>query len=308
MESLKLEYNWSTEQMCHLCAACKSGPLNYACFDDDAPYLAAPRSSSDYMNSAAAAESPVTALPGFHLETVVVDVMHAVPLGIGLFASGSTLLELCREGRFGLRPEATEWKDKLNLQLDCAYQEFRRFCRARGLCCSQPRFTSGRLSMLKKKTWPMLKAKAWNNMCVLDWLACVASETAGENEYHRDRAAMLWGFSRFHGLLRGCGTWLGEADVAALTQARNAMLRRYNSLALVAAEDGLHKWPMKSKHHMLDHCVRTACATRLNPANHWSFAEEDNVGFIGKISAGCHDLSLASRVLERWALQFFADL
>ena len=145
---------------------------------------------------------------------------------------------------------------------------------------------------------------------VQDWLAAVTSEmsAADANEDRRNRAAMLWGFSRFHALLRDCGTWLSDAEVASLKQARNALLRCYNLLALRAARDGLHRFPMKPKHHMIDHAVRFAELTRLNPSAHWCFAEEDNVGFMSKVLAGCHDRSMETRALERWAMQFFADL
>jgi hypothetical protein len=88
VKALHLEHKWDTQKMCHLCFAEKSGELNYSNFCRDAPHRNMIRSTTDYLASDAAARSPLCRLPGWHLDCCVIDVMHAGPLGVCLFASG----------------------------------------------------------------------------------------------------------------------------------------------------------------------------------------------------------------------------
>lgn len=86
---LSLETKWDTESMCHLCHATKSGCTNYANFCHDAPHIETTRSAAHYLESPAAQKSPLSKLPGWHLETCMVDIMHAGPLGIVAWAAGA---------------------------------------------------------------------------------------------------------------------------------------------------------------------------------------------------------------------------
>ena len=217
-------------------------------------------------------------------------------------------MEICDEGMFGMHPEITEWKVRLGLQLSSAYAAFRAYCKANRVTCSQPRFTVSRLSLTTLQCYPMLKCKAWNSMVVISWLASICAE-AGEDKdmYSTHRAAMLWGFARFHDLLRD-GVWMDDNQVHELCDARDAMLGCYHMLSKLASERNAYRYPMKPKHHMLDHAVRRALHTKLNPGSHWAFAEEDNVGIVMKICQACHDMTMGSRSLQRWCMHFFWDL
>eukprot|EP00969_Alexandrium_andersonii_P179727 7944027-Alexandrium_andersonii.AAC.1 len=53
------------------------------------------------------------------------------------------------------------------------------------------------LSMGKSGDWPMLKAKAWNCICVVNWLSEVCQAHGGPN-----RACVMWGYAHFLGILR----------------------------------------------------------------------------------------------------------
>lgn len=282
--------------------------MNYANFSHSAPFLDQVRSTADYMETDAAALAPLCRLPGFHKQTCMIDVMHAGPLGVCMYAAGSALIELCEEGHFGMHAGIGDWKSRLARQLTTAYQNFREYGREHRVVSSQPCFTVPRLSMVNKASWPMLKAKAWNCMCVIAWLAAVCAAAPVRNPHERDRAAMLWGFAHFHHLLRTCGMWMTDSELHELRRARDAMLQCYHSLSANAAIFNQSRYPIKPKHHMLSHAEHNAQLTRLNPGSHWCFAEEDNMGIMMRICASVHNSTMGTRALERWCMQFFWDL
>jgi hypothetical protein len=86
-------------------------------------------------------------------------------------AGGSTLVELRNEGEFGHFRDVGEWKPKLQLQLAANHCHFVRFCKERHLTSSQGVFTVSTLSMSKKRDHPVLKAKAYNGLLIIDRLA-----------------------------------------------------------------------------------------------------------------------------------------
>lgn len=220
------------------------------------------------------------------------------------------MADLCIEGWWGLHNDVKDWKVRMGLQLSSAYEDFRLFCRRHRITCSQPRFTVSRLSMTCRKTIPMLKCKAWNAICICEWLCEVcklSAATCPNDNAKRQRAAMMWGFAAFHNVLRG-NCWLTDGELQQLRAARDAMLHCYHALSKMAAEEDNYRYPMKPKHHLIDHAERRAQRTRLNPGSHWAFAEEDNMGIMMKICGACHDATMHARSLQRWCMQFFWDL
>ena len=119
---------------------------------------------------------------------------------------------------------------------------------------------------------------------------------------------MLWGYARWHELLRKAGRWMSDSDLQELRSARDAMLGLNLRLSRLAWQRGKALYPMKPKHHMLSHAEKAAQETKLNPGSHWAFAEEDNMGLITRICAACHNDTMHTRALQRWCLQFFWDL
>ena len=126
------------------------------------------------MASAAARKCPMTQIPGWHLSTLIYEPLHVGPLGVCQDVCGYTLVDLCEEGAFGASAGHGTWQEKLQPQLDSAYDEFILHCkRSRPqLYCYQKRFTVASLDMKTLNTsWPRLKTKGGNCLVVLQWLA-----------------------------------------------------------------------------------------------------------------------------------------
>ena len=68
VEGFNLPFNYSRQKVCELCEAGKSGPLDYANFLPDAPWLAAHRNVVDVVQSIADQNNGI-----------VSELVHSVP-------------------------------------------------------------------------------------------------------------------------------------------------------------------------------------------------------------------------------------
>ena len=191
--AFNLKWHYGTApSMCHLCDAEVDGVKSYAQFHRRHDFWN-PRCSVEYLASSCGQMSPWSGLPGFGLPAIVAELMHNNPLGVCLYAGGSILLELCEAGHFGHYGYISQWKERLDLQLACAYKSFKRFRRRNGIVCKTKKFNVNRLTMRVRDDCPVLKCKASPAMHVVDWLAHEAarhSATSG-TEYSALRATMV---------------------------------------------------------------------------------------------------------------------
>ena len=79
VETFNITTTYGTEECCHLCAATQSGPMNYSNFSHAAPFFDAPRLTEDFLLRPETAMAPLCQLPGWHLESCMIDCMHAGP-------------------------------------------------------------------------------------------------------------------------------------------------------------------------------------------------------------------------------------
>ena len=89
--------SWSGLEICHRCLA-ENQP---GAFDFTAGKVLPERSHREYMASTAAANSPLIAVPGFHITTLRGESMHAGPLGAMPDTIGSVLIDMCDDLVFG---------------------------------------------------------------------------------------------------------------------------------------------------------------------------------------------------------------
>ena len=297
--------------LCHKCGATYfGGHMNFTNFAEGAPHWGVVRSNAAYMASGAAAVSPASGLPGFHIQSVEPELMHGGPLGFNLTAAGSVLKELGDEMAWAIAPDTGTWFERLGLQLTAASAAFKTWQAVKRRRCSQPRFTVRRLTLSLVNGMPTLKAKAYNSIVVCEWLAdeCKAAfERHPSNSYFRDRAAMMWGLSEFYRILRQSNRWMLEDDLASLKVARDTALCLFRKLSAMAADEGTQLYPCRPKMHVFDECHHIAQESGLNPAADWTFQDEDNMRIMILIAQSCHGSTLEPNSLEKWCVQFFNE-
>ena len=229
--------------------------------------------------------------------------MHAGPLGICQLAAGVVLVELCEENVWQLPAGITNrWEERLALQLDLAYVDFRKWCNDFSTSATQPKFTPSRLNMKSLMSWPCLKAKASNCLKVQSWLAhkC-AKHNAGP--HGETRALTMWGLDTFFTVGRNSGEWLEESQLKKFDRAARAMLFGYHALSSEASAFGRSRWEMRPKHHVLWHVWRDTLRTKRNPCWQWAFCDEDSMMKYVRVSAASHPSTIPRSALERWVLR-----
>ena len=238
--------------------------------------------------------------------------MHCDCLGVCVYTIGSALVEFCRCGWFGgrilVRRAGLSWKERLDLQLLCAYKRFKDFLKNRGRNCSHGRFTANQLGMRVQGSTPQIKAKASNAMWIVDWLALEANKQArgSPSQYASLRATMLWGLSSFNKVVRlGQAPWMTASEEAMLRQSRDAFLLCYHDLRLLAAEQRSRLWPITPKFHMFSHCESGAQTLGLSLRALWSFRDEDNMGVLQRICCSAHGATVSPTALSKWCMQWF---
>ena len=299
-ESFMLPWKYNCTELCLHCEADSSdGPLSYRNMRDDAPHLRRTRADAHYV----ARHPLLPQLARFaDLEicdplrsALLIDWQHAGPLGIHQKINGSALITLVEEGYFGTYRGAFE--SRYNACLKKAYRQFCKWCKKRRLRHSHTRFNCSQLSMSSVHDWPMLKAKAHNSTTITKWLHAITrndrSTAAAES-----RAACLWSLDRMHEVFVSSDFRLTDKRAALLLRALRVLQRHWSLLASSAAVAGKPRWGMIPKLHKVMHLLRRAAKTRRNPASHWCYGDESNMGTAKKAAALGHKSTTARRVIE----------
>ena len=248
-------------------------------------------------------DNPHCLLPGFHVLSIRLDLMHIVCLGVYHWLCGSAIWTLVLQGRWGA--ESTPWKRCRAKQLRTATTEFRNWAKRIVQAHSHPKCSLSGLCMSTLQSRPYMYGQAANLSVVARWLSEVTLEYSGRGNRQDDlRANTLWGFTHSIRLLQQCPCILSLRQCAQLEQCRKSALLCYGTLSAESAEAGSNLWVSKPKWHMYDHCIRLAIKERLNPTYWWCFSDETFIGLIGRLAKSVSNgpgFELA--VVQKWLLQ-----
>ena len=311
-EEFRMVQHYNATECCFKCKGRKRGNcrLNVFNFALDAGWVDETRSHAEFM--AIEDKSELTSLPGFHRDTIMLDAMHLIALGVLQPATGGVLFTLVRQyGQWATAGEGTTWKTQMTKRLEGAYAEFVDWLKQHHLVSSQPVFTVGRLGLTSLQSSPIFKGKAHNTLMVSFWVTDVVTrlaEALPADEYIAAVATMMWGYTEMMSIMQRSSQWLTDAQSDALGLARSAALFCNARLASAALAADRAIWPMKPKHHLVDHMCREAIASRHNPTYFWTFCDEDFIGVMKRLATKCHRTTLAERVCQRFLVRYFTRL
>ncbi len=296
---------WSSIECCHRCgASTTAGPLHFM-----EPGGWPLRTTSEYLDSEAGRSSPLSKLPGFVVYSLRGEAMHAGPLGSLPDVVGSCLLELCQGSVFGDFADITVWKDKLQAQLDRAYDDLSAVSKSTGQEHTIKRFTRASLSMNTLSSWPYQKGKAHNILVAARWLEHVCRRYKDCSEYAGLRWMVVWGWVEWFDVrLQSDPDFLEPSELERLDKASKTLIYAHKLLARTNSNAGLARWKIRQKLHVMHHINCDAQSSRRNPRAWWSFKEEECMGCLSKIACATHALTLTNRSLERWCVQFFNSM
>ena len=299
-EVYKPGQTWATAELCMRCFASRDvGPCNFTAF---APCPARPNSTFVAKRTSALVD-----IPGWHILLVLPEVMHAGPLGHLASLSGSILTELCREHCWPGAVGAGEWKDKMQVQLNFAFDEFCLWLKKEHRDCSLTGLTPAKLGLhTLAYSWPEFKTKAHDALEVLEWLAVRSRQESSGSDYHELRAAVAWATHNWFHILRQGGDWIDNpSTLAELDESAALMFHGYNKLSETAAAAAKPLYKCLPKMHVLFEAHLDLMKTGRNPTSYWTFSDEGNMRVIGDTACAVHGSTVSQRTLERWLNRYF---
>ena len=311
-ECFHLPWNYTADCVCHLCGADSSqGPNTFSNFAMNAPCFMIEHDEIAYVNSMCGIMSPYTLLPGWSLPALFPECMHCGCLGVHLLAAGSALKELANSGHWGRQRDITTWKERLAVQLETAFHEFKAWCSDKRVPSRVKRFTPNKLSLKNKRDKPELKTKDHCALTIVEWLADVCSKQAENmpgNECVGTRAGSLWSWAEMFRITRSSAKRGGSftpTERDDLQHLRDMFFRSYHKMRGMSEEAGASCWAITPKFHMLDHAIRMGLEWNMSAATCWTFTEEDELGLMLRITKGLHALIVDCSGFHMWLTQFF---
>ena len=302
----RLAQSWSTGDCCHRCFAGHArGPANFA------NGIYGCRSTSSYQRSPGGLRSPLSQLPGQHLSLLRGEAMHAGCLGSIPDVVASCIVEMAGCGLFGFS-ELTTWENRLQAQLNVAYEQFSIWAKSNDQVHRIRRFHRMGFDMKTLTSWPFFKSKAHDALVVVRWLAHateIAMSGASDVDYARTRWHVCCAWADWFSVcLTSDPDFLRPSELKRLDQACQMLFFGHRKLAAKNSLDSRSRFEFRVKLHVMLLITADALASRRNPRAWWSFKDEEFMGRLSKIAGATHAISLSNRTLTRWCTQFLGGL
>ncbi len=273
---------WNAKRMCFKCRATQpNGEAPYTDVSSSALWRHMRLTMRAFFKELAEKHidpSPLFSLPGFILDFIIIDVLHSVDLGCAADAAGSFFYELLHNGG-GFLTGRTVLKRVQDLwaMVRRLYKQHKTPNRLQAL-------TKDMICKKKANSKPKLKAKAAEMRHLVPIIVEIAKE------YHarigtRKSKAIVDLFSRLLAFYMSIGTSDFDPVVTETAIQEFALLYK----ALVDCKEGSQCWYMKPKLHLMQE-LSLHCHDCGDPANYWTYKDEDFVGLIaimGSSKGGC---------------------
>ena len=183
-----------------------------------------------------------------------------------------------------------------------AFAQFCDYCRKSGVASPTSRFSAARLSITEAHAWPEFKGKAAMNRHVTQWVYSVLPADSPVAE-----VSLFWGLSEMLHLVHNVKHHVfDDTERQRFVHAGRVALQSYAELSRQAAAARKPLWPIKPKHHQLDHQVRAVARSGRVPA--WCFSDEDFNRIVVRVVRHCRSDSLGKVMLFKWALRLYRGL
>ena len=288
------------ERMCFMCqASSTTRRLAWTQLGPDAGWRDTRWTHESYLAFLVAAAMFVptllTAVTGLRLECIMIDVLHAVDLGITSHIIGNVFwLIAIRRNAFGCKNNEDRIK-KLNEHMVAWYK--------RAKCESK---VQGKLNIDRVRTsggWPKLKAKAAATRHLAAYALFLVQVFGAEEDKHVLALCTL--LCEFYQILNDEPMYLGATAKARLPVLGQQLAVIYSKLAETSANARLRMWKMSPKLHLFVHLCEWQAMEWGNPRYFWCYADEDLVGILTEVAKSCHPSTLAVSALFKWLHVYF---
>eukprot|EP00959_Pyramimonas_sp_CCMP1952_P373835 7829102-Pyramimonas_sp.AAC.1 len=223
------------------------------------------------------------------LESVCIDVLRAVDLGVTSHVIGNVLLEVMSSGVWG--GNRSTQLQTLEGILKTWYSKNKTACRIQGHLTAA-RFKSA-------NDWPKFKGKAASNRHIVPFIVEVAQEHNSGSMHDRRRLAVCQLLHRYYTIIAEEPRFMSQAAQREISLLCNQLLNIYKCLSREALDDSRRGWKLSPKFHLFQHSCETQCKW-MNPRFTWAYADEDLQGLIKPIAVSCHPFTMADVTCKKW--------
>ena len=292
------------ERMCWMCQASSTIPeLLFTNCRADAAWRDTLYTHDTYMAHLRRNGLPTPTLlahcRGLRLENIMIDVLHAIDLGLASHVIGNVLfifgiIRACCGGR-----TYADRANNLANDLKSWYKRTRCTTRIQGKLTLERIRASG--------DWPKLRAKAaaTRHMALYALYLVVTHGTDDRDDQLMQAICRL--LCRFYEILQSESQFLCAETRAELPVLGQKLAEFYSILASSAHTASLRLWKMSPKLHLWEHLTEVVAIVWGNPAWYWTYADEDLVGQMIEIAETVHPTTLAFSVIFKWLLVIFDD-
>ena len=230
---------------------------------------------------------------GLRLECLMIDVLHAVDLGLAAHIIGNIMwifavVRTCLGGA-----NMAEKIKRLQTHMDAWYKRTQCSHRLQGkLSVERLRATSS--------AWPKLKGKGAAIRKLASYALQLAQEFANDSDNDQSILEMIRLLVRFYQIIDSESMYLTAAVRRELPEIGQKLAELYSKLAKEAFENGSRLWKATPKLHLWEHLLEHQTLEFFNPRFFWCYSDEDLVGQLVDIGATCHPRTLAVTALFKW--------
>ena len=160
----------------------------------------------------------------------------------------------------------------------------------------------------KERGFPRSKAKACNAAALIAFMLHLYNRLPALDEQDELIRLTLWGFYQIYETVKHRNRYLSLHERDKLEATRSAALHGYNALSHLSANGGAALFSIIPKFHQVDHILRDAIRTGLNPRVYWTMSDESYGGELAVVARAVHPRSITTRVVQRWLAVFFCEM
>ena len=236
---------------------------------------------------------------GLRLESIMVDVLHTIDLGIAAHIVGNIMFIYgALRGVFG-GGTFKERVSELSKVLSAWYK--------RTKCPSRLQGSLTLERIRAKGDWPKLKAKAAAVRHLARFVLWVVEEHGDGSPYDALVLNVAGLLVAFYDILESESQFLSAAAKENLPKIGQKLADSYARLAKLSFDSGNRLWKLSPKLHLAEHLMEWQAVLYGNPRWYWTYADEDLVGMMADIAEACHPSTLPFSVLFKWLHSTFSN-
>ncbi len=284
VSTLNSMYNWKSHQPCWMCFAFKKGgpaDMRFTCVTDDERWSATAGTRIPWQVAPAILQAV-----GFRVTpaSVPMDPLHVWFLGIGRDFAGSAIVAWCESMQRAAGSRVARLRD--------VSHQLREWQKETGVHMRLRKLTVSNISW-KGSSFTGVACKGADLRSLIDFLRSRHEAFS----FSPLLQTAIWAASEWANMQFRCSVFFTEAERERFASLTRLLVRSYISLSLQASRQGLTRFKLRPKLHLLQHALHLGA---LNAHVGSTWLDEDEIGKTMKLFRHLRSKTIEKRALERY--------